>query len=111
MAGEFRFSFGPWNIHTGPDPFGPEVRAPMPWDTKLGLLYKKLGFDAVQFHDDDAVPGLNELSAKQIQDSARNVSKRLKDKGLVAEFTAQRLTGHHNTMGVFRKGDGENEAI
>ena len=26
MAGTFRFSFGPWNIHEGADPFGPEVR-------------------------------------------------------------------------------------
>ena len=22
----YRFSFGPWNIHEGADPFGPEVR-------------------------------------------------------------------------------------
>ena len=26
MQGKFRFSFGPWNIHEGADPFGPEVR-------------------------------------------------------------------------------------
>ena len=26
MAGTYRFSFGPWNIHKGADPFGPTVR-------------------------------------------------------------------------------------
>ncbi|MCG2689919.1 hypothetical protein L6252_01405, partial [Candidatus Parcubacteria bacterium] len=26
MAGKFKFSFGPWNIHEGADPFGPAVR-------------------------------------------------------------------------------------
>ena len=27
-TGEYRFSFGPWNIHEGADPFGLEVRKP-----------------------------------------------------------------------------------
>jgi hypothetical protein len=26
--GEYRFSFGLWNIYEGADPFGPEVRKP-----------------------------------------------------------------------------------
>jgi xylose isomerase len=26
MAGQFKFTFGPWNIHEGADSFGPEVR-------------------------------------------------------------------------------------
>ncbi len=26
MQAQFRFSFGPWNIHEGADPFGPTVR-------------------------------------------------------------------------------------
>jgi sugar phosphate isomerase/epimerase len=46
----YRFSFGPWNIHTGADPFGPRVRAPRTFDEMLEI-YKALGFDAVQFHD------------------------------------------------------------
>jgi hypothetical protein len=58
MAGEYRFSFGPWNIHTGADPFGPSVRDEIAFGTKL-KVYKKLGFDGVQFHDDDAVPDMN----------------------------------------------------
>ena len=65
MQGEFRFSFGPWNIHEGADPFGPEVRKSVPFNEKLET-YKKLGFDGVQFHDDDAVPNLNNMSQSEI---------------------------------------------
>jgi xylose isomerase len=90
MAGEFRFSFGPWNIHEGADPFGPTVRKPVEFAKKLGM-YKKLGFDAVQFHDDDAVPDMNQLSPQQIIDKATAVKKQLADQGLVAEFVAPRL--------------------
>ena len=57
MAGAYRFSFGPWNIHEGADPFGPPVRPAVEFAKKL-KMYKQLGFDAVQFHDDDAVPDL-----------------------------------------------------
>ena len=45
MQGEFRFSFGPWNIHEGADPFGPEVRQTIPFRKKLEI-YKKIGFVA-----------------------------------------------------------------
>ena len=55
MAGEYRFSFGPWNVHEGADPFGPTVRHSISFAKKL-KMYKQLGFDGVQFHDDDAVP-------------------------------------------------------
>ena len=51
----YRFSFGPWNIHEGADPFGPPVRPTVAFSQKL-KLFKKLGFDGIQFHDDDAVP-------------------------------------------------------
>ena len=61
MQGTFRFSFGPWNIHEGADPFGPEVRRTIPFNKKLDF-YKKLGFDGVQFHDDDAVPGMANMT-------------------------------------------------
>ncbi len=53
---QYRFSFGPWNISTGADPFGPPVRKEMEFTRKL-KAYKELGFDAVQFHDDDIVAG------------------------------------------------------
>ncbi len=90
MGGKFRFSFGPWNIHEGGDPFGPFVRESIPFNRKLGL-YKKLGFGAVQFHDDDAVPEMNMLSAQQIIKRAKAVRKSLEKHGLLAEFVAPRL--------------------
>ena len=90
MAGVFRFSFGPWNIHEGADPFGPAVRGSIPFNRKLGS-YKKLGFDGVQFHDDDAVPGVSSLTQQQIMKKAAAVRKLLDEHGLKAEFVAPRL--------------------
>lgn len=90
MSGNFRFSFGPWNIHEGTDPFGPTVRQPIEFSDKL-TMYKKMGFDGVQFHDDDAVPNMNELSSAQIVAAASNVKKMLDGHGLTAEFVAPRL--------------------
>jgi xylose isomerase len=90
MAGEFRFSFGPWNIHEGADCFGPNVRDSIAFNDKLDL-YKGMGFDAVQLHDDDAVPNLNDLSSSQIEAEATALKNRLADAGLVAEFVAPRL--------------------
>jgi len=90
MAGEYRFSFGPWNIHEGADPFGPMVRSTVEFGKKL-RLYKQLGFDGVQFHDDDAVPNMDDLSAAQIVKKAEDVRSALEGEGLVAEFVAPRL--------------------
>ena len=90
MAGEYRFSFGPWNIHEGADPFGPTVRDTIAFGEKL-KQYKALGFDGVQFHDDDAVPDMNDLSPDQIVKKATEVRKMLESEGLVAEFVAPRL--------------------
>jgi xylose isomerase len=90
MPGTFRFSFGPWNIHEGADPFGPTVRPTVAFAEKL-KLYKKLGFEGVQFHDDDAVPNLNDKSASQVEQAAREVRRMLDGEGLVAEFVAPRL--------------------
>ncbi|MBN2210255.1 MAG: TIM barrel protein [Sedimentisphaerales bacterium] len=90
MAGEFRFTFGPWNIHEGADPFGPKVRESIEFGKKL-KLYKELGFDGVQFHDDDAVPDMNKLSNEQIVKAAKAVKAKLDEHGLIAEFVAPRL--------------------
>ncbi len=84
------FSFGPWNIHEGADPFGPEVRESIDFNKKLEE-YKKLGFDGVQFHDDDAVPNMNNLTPDQIITEAAAVKKKLDEHGLKAEFVAPRL--------------------
>ena len=90
MQGTFRFSFGPWNIHEGADPFGPEVRRTIAFNDKLDV-YKKLGFDGVQFHDDDAVPNMANLSPAEIIREATALKKTLDDHGLVAEFVAPRM--------------------
>jgi len=90
MAGTFRFSFGPWNIHQGNDPFGPAVREPVPFAEKV-KLYKGLGFDGVQFHDDDAVPDLGNMTPEQVLRQAREVREVLDGEGLTAEFVAPRL--------------------
>ena len=50
----YRFSFGPWNISEGGDPFGGDVRKVFPHEEKFAL-YRPLGFEGVQFHDDDVV--------------------------------------------------------
>ncbi len=101
----YRFSFGPWNIHEGADPFGPPVRPSLSFAHKLSL-YRELGFDAVQFHDDDAVPELDELSPAQIRERARAVRRQLEDHGLFAEFVAPRLWEHPMTVdGAFTAND------
>jgi xylose isomerase len=105
MAGEFRFSFGPWNIHEGADPFGPPVRQSVPFEKKLGM-YKRLGFDGVQFHDDDAVPDMNDLSPAQITRKAADLRRVLDDQGLNAEFVAPRLWEDPRTIdGAYTSND------
>jgi len=107
MAGEYRFSFGPWNIHEGADPFGPTVRRGLTFARKL-KMYKKLGFDGVQFHDDDAVPDMNKLSPREITAKAKEVRKMLQDEGLTAEFVAPRLWEDPRTIdGAYTSNDPE----
>jgi xylose isomerase len=101
----YRFSFGPWNIHEGADPFGPAVRAARTFDDKLSV-YQELGFDLVQLHDDDAVPNLDELSPAQIRQTARTLRQTLIDHGLSAEFVAPRLWEHPMTIdGAYTSND------
>ncbi len=105
MAAEYRFSFGPWNIHEGADPFGPSVRSPVAFAKKV-RMYKKLGFDAVQFHDDDAVPDMEQLAPAQIVRKAAAVKRLLDGEGLVAEFVAPRLWEHPKGVdGAFTSND------
>jgi xylose isomerase len=86
----YRFCFGPWNISEGADPYGPTTRPPQTFDWKLEAL-KKLGFDAMMFHDDDAVPDIDNKSPQQIEKEAKELKKKLRDAGLVAEMVAPRL--------------------
>jgi xylose isomerase len=97
MAGEYRFSFGPWNIHEGADPFGPPVRESFPWDEKL-QVYKDLGFGGIQLHDDEAVPDISNFSGSEVIEKARELKKRLDDIELEAEFIAPRLWEDSRTI-------------
>ncbi|HEX5219666.1 MAG TPA: TIM barrel protein [Verrucomicrobiae bacterium] len=87
---EYRFSFGPWNISEGADPFGPDVRSIFPHEQKFEL-YRQLGFEGVQFHDDDVVPELDGLTPEQLLRKAGEVKSMLTQQGLVPEFVAPRL--------------------
>ena len=87
---KFKFSVGPWNVHTGTDSYGPETRQPIDLETKFAK-FAELGFSAVQFHDDDAVPDMNNMTEEEIKEYARGVKKLLDKYGLAAEFVAPRL--------------------
>jgi xylose isomerase len=86
----YKFCFGPWNISEGADPYGPTTRTAQSFDWKLAQL-KKLGFDAMMFHDDDAVPDIDDKPEAQIRKEAKELKKRLDGEGIAAEMVAPRL--------------------
>lgn len=86
----YKFCFGPWNISQGGDPYGPTTRPDQTFTWKLEQL-KKLGFDAMMFHDDDAVPDIDNKSWPQIEKETKELRKRLRDAGVAAEMVAPRL--------------------
>src|SRR5437868_6063871 len=90
MPTRYKFCFGPWNISEGQDPYGPTTRPAQTFDWKLAAL-KKLGYDAMMFHDDDAVPDIDSKSEAQIRKEARELKKRLDGEGIAAEMVAPRL--------------------
>lgn len=96
MPTTYRFSFGPWNIHSGADPFGPPVRDEFTFAEKLEF-YKQLGFDGVQFHDDDVVSNADASWSHQ-EAEAKAMRTSLDERGLVAEFIAPRLWEHPLTI-------------
>src|SRR3954462_10408370 len=91
----YRFTFGPWNISQGADPFGPVVRKEVAFAAKI-REYKKLGFDGVQFHDDDVVPV--DLPPAETLRGVAKVKKMLEGEGLFCEFIAPRLWEHPKTI-------------
>lgn len=93
--GKYRFTFGPWNISMGADPFGPTVRKEVAFAAKI-KEYRKLGFDGVQFHDDDVVPA--DLDPAATMKGAARVRKMLEGEGLFCEFIAPRLWEHPKTI-------------
>lgn len=87
---QFKFSVGPWNVHAGADSYGPDTRKAIPFEEKV-RVFAEMGFSAVQFHDDDAVPSLNDLSEAEIKAEARKVKALLDRYDMAAEFVAPRL--------------------
>jgi len=86
----YRFCAGPWNFSEGQDPYGPPTRPPQTFDWKLSAL-KELGFEAMMFHDDDAVPDIDSKSSAQVLKEAKELKKRLDGEGIKAEMVAPRL--------------------
>ena len=87
---KFKFSVGPWNVHSGMDAYGPATRDEIPFEEKI-KKFKDMGFDAIQFHDDDAVPNMNDLTDAEIIEEAKKVKALLDKYDLKAEFVAPRL--------------------
>lgn len=86
----FKYSVGPWNVHDGADAYGPATRDIIPLEEKI-KKFAEMGFSAIQFHDDDAVPNMNNLSESEIIEEASKVKALLDKYNLKAEFVAPRL--------------------
>lgn len=103
----FKFSVGPWNVHEGADAFGPDVRSAVSFEEKL-VKFAEIGISAVQFHDDDAVPDINSLTADEIKAEAQKVRIMLEKYRLAAEFVAPRLwMDPHTADGGFTSNSAE----
>ncbi|MCL1992735.1 MAG: TIM barrel protein [Spirochaetes bacterium] len=87
---KFKFSVGPWNVHSGADSYGPATREEIPFEEKV-KRFSELGFSAVQFHDDDVVPNMDSFSEEDIKKEARKVKAVLDNYNMAAEFVAPRL--------------------
>lgn len=87
---QFKYSAGPWNVHAGADSYGPATRKEISLEEKI-KRFSEIGFSAVQFHDDDAVPNLNNLTEEEIKAEARKLKAILDKYNMAAEFVAPRL--------------------
>lgn len=105
--GGYRFSFGPWNIGEGADPYGPTTRPVREFAWKIAQA-KGMGFDAIMFHDDDVVPDIDHKSSKEALAGAAEMKKMLDDAGLTAEIVAPRLWFSPQTIdGAYTSNDPE----
>lgn len=86
----FRFSVGPWNVADGTDVYGPATRQGIPLEEKL-RRFGEMGFEGIQFHDDDVVENISDRSEEQILDRAREVKGLVEKAGMTTEFIAPRL--------------------
>ena len=107
---KFKFSVGPWNVHSGADSYGPAVRDEIPFEEKI-KKFKEMGFDAIQFHDDDAVPNINDYTPEEIIEEAKKVKALLDKYDLAAEFVAPRLWMDPHTVdgGFTSNSEGDRE--
>jgi Xylose isomerase len=97
----FKFSVGPWNVHDGMDIYGPATRPNISLEEKI-KVFSEMGFSAIQFHDDDAVPNINNMTPEEIKAEARILKKLLDKYHVNAEFVAPRLwMDPHSTDGGF----------
>ncbi|MGI6580150.1 MAG: TIM barrel protein [Saccharofermentanales bacterium] len=86
----FKFSVGPWNVANGVDVYGPCTRDDIPMKEKI-KKFAELGFDAIQFHDDDVVPNISSKTEEVIIAEAKELRSLLDELNLKAEFVAPRL--------------------
>lgn len=84
-------------MHSGADSYGPATRNEIEFEEKISN-FSRLGFSAVQFHDDDAVPNLNNLTEGEIKAEALKVKVLLEKYGMKAEFVAPRLWMEPHTI-------------
>ena len=70
IMAKFQFSVGPWNVHSGADAYGPATRSEIDRDEKI-RKFAEMGFSAIQFHDDDAIPNINQYNEEQIKEKAK----------------------------------------
>lgn len=101
----YRFSFGPWNISEGADPYGPPTRPTRELAWKMSQA-KGMGYDAMMWHDDDVVADIDSKSSSQVMQEAGEVRKMLDDAGLICEILAPRLWFAEQTIdGAFTSND------
>lgn len=86
----FKFTTGPWNVADGTDVYGPATRATLSMEAKIER-FAEMGFSAIQFHDDDAVPDIATKSEAQISEEAHKLKELLDRLNVKAEFVAPRL--------------------
>lgn len=86
----FKYTVGPWNVADGTDVYGPQTRASLTMGEKIER-FAEMGFSAIQFHDDDAVPEIASKSIGQIEDEAYELRAFLDSLGVGCEFVAPRL--------------------
>lgn len=87
---QFRFSVGPWNVSDGTDVYGPATREPVEFEEKL-RTFAKMGFEGIQFHDDDVVEDISSKTEEEILARAEEVKALIDEIGMEAEFVAPRL--------------------